>query len=171
MDKVIKNKRGLELVTSHSSSQNQKNSFICYILSDQVWWCNVKQFLSYSKNCICKFMQANSWHKLLHFHFSFWIWKVWKGRGKFTKIWISKKWKEFFRWKNIFCSFWRAIIWWNNNTIVDTSFKCLLDVFWTALPTNPSKSLWWSFFCKDSSWFLAVNRFCKKAHHRFLSGF
>ena len=30
--------------------QVQKNFFICYILSDQVSWCNVKQFLSYSKN-------------------------------------------------------------------------------------------------------------------------
>ena len=64
IDKVIKNKRGLKLVTSCSSGHKlvQKNSFICYILSDHVWWCHVKQFLSYSKNYICKFMQDNSWH-------------------------------------------------------------------------------------------------------------
>ena len=31
------------------TKQIQKNSFISYVLSDQVWWCNIKQFLSYSK--------------------------------------------------------------------------------------------------------------------------
>ena len=31
----------------------------------------MKRFLSYSKNYINKFMQANSWHKLIHFHLSF----------------------------------------------------------------------------------------------------
>ena len=57
------------------------------------------KFLSYSKYYICKFMQANSWHhKLFHFHLSFWIWKVWKGKEKITKIWISWGWKELFRW-------------------------------------------------------------------------
>ena len=70
----------------------QKNSFIRFISSDQIWWCNVKQFLSYSKNYICKFMQVNSWHyKLFHFHLSFWIWKVLKGKEKITKIWKSRE--------------------------------------------------------------------------------
>ena len=69
--------------------------FVIYYLTR----CNVKQFFSYSKNYICKFMQVNSWHhKLFHFHLSFWIWKVWKGREKTTKIWISWERKEFFRW-------------------------------------------------------------------------
>ena len=77
----------------------QKNYFITYVLSDQVWCCNIKQFLSYSKNLICKFMQVNLWHyKLFHFHLPFWIWKVWKRREKITKIWISREWKELFRW-------------------------------------------------------------------------
>ena len=76
--------------------QVKKNSFISYVLSDQVWWCNIKRFLSYSKNCICKFMQANSsCHKLFHFNLFFWIWKVW--RDKITKIWISREQKELFR--------------------------------------------------------------------------
>ena len=71
---------------------------LCYILSDQVWWYDVKQFLSYSKKYICKFMQVNSWqHKLFHFHVSFWIWKVWKVREKITKIWLSQERKERFR--------------------------------------------------------------------------
>ena len=30
----------------------QKSSLISDVLSDQVWWCNIKLFLSYSKNCI-----------------------------------------------------------------------------------------------------------------------
>ena len=43
-------------------------------------------------------MQAYSWHdKLFHFHTSFCIWKVWKGRGKNAKIWISQEGKELFR--------------------------------------------------------------------------
>ena len=40
---------------SGTSHQFLFNSFIYYILSDQVWWCNVKQFLGYSKNYICKY--------------------------------------------------------------------------------------------------------------------
>ena len=103
IDKIIKNKRGLKLVTSRSSGYktssciNQiNNSFISYVLSDEVWWCNIKQFLSYSKNYICKFMQANSWHhKLFHFRLSFWIWKVWKGREKIQKFEYPENRKSF----------------------------------------------------------------------------
>ena len=81
------------------NKKKKKNSFICYILSDKIWWYNVEQFLSYSKNYICKFMQFNSWHhKLFDFHLSFWIWKVWKGGEEITKIWKSWEWKELFRW-------------------------------------------------------------------------
>ena len=87
-DKVIKNKKSLELMTSRSwgCETSSKISFFSYMLSDQVLWSNVKQFLSYSKNYICKFMQVISWHhKLFHFHLSFWIWRVWKGREKNIK--------------------------------------------------------------------------------------
>ena len=101
MCKVIKNKRNLQLVTSRSSGYKtcSENSFISYILSDQVWWCNIKQLLTYFKNYICKFMQTSSWHhKLFHFYLSFCIWKVSKRRKKVTKIWISHEQKELFRW-------------------------------------------------------------------------
>ena len=48
---------------------------------------------------IWKFMQASSWHhNLFHFHLPFWIKKLWKGREKITKIWISREQKELFRW-------------------------------------------------------------------------
>ena len=47
MDKVIKNKRGLELVTSYASGtkQVQKSFFISYILSNQIWWLISNGFL------------------------------------------------------------------------------------------------------------------------------
>ena len=104
VDNVVKNKRGLELVTSVSSGH--ETSLKKFLKSLHfIWrcvkkfWCNVKKFLSYSKNYICKFMHAKSWHhKLFHFHFSFWIWEVWRGREKITKNWIFREWKELFRW-------------------------------------------------------------------------
>ena len=57
----------------------------------------IKRFLSYSKNHICKFMQAmTSWHhKLFHFHWSFWIYKVWKGKEKIQKIGYLENEKRF----------------------------------------------------------------------------
>ena len=94
MDKIIKNKRGLELgpVALQATKQVQKNSFISYVLSDQVWWCNIKWFFSYSKNYICKFMQANSWHhELFLFICPFESLKFGKERKKNTKIWISRE--------------------------------------------------------------------------------
>ena len=68
---------------------------------------DIKRFLNYSKNYICKFMQANLWHKLFHFHLPLWIWTVWKGREKSTKIWISWERKELSRWnkKTFFIAF------------------------------------------------------------------
>ena len=42
--------------------------------------------MSYTKNYICRLMQANSWHKLFHFHLSFYIWKAWKGKEKLQKF-------------------------------------------------------------------------------------
>ena len=89
--------------------------FISYILSDQVWWWHIKWLLSCFKNCICKFMQGNSYHKSFHFHLSFCIWKVRKGREKITKVWISQEWKELFWWnKKHFIILEGLIIWWKN---------------------------------------------------------
>ena len=33
-----------------SGYETSSEKFISYALSDQVWWCNIKRFLSYSKN-------------------------------------------------------------------------------------------------------------------------
>ena len=109
MDGIIKNKRGLELVGSHSSGckTSSKYYFIRYILSDKVWWCTVKQLLSYSKNYICKFMEVNWWHhKLLHFHLSFESGNCEKEGKKWQKIEYLENEKSFFdEIKNIFHSF------------------------------------------------------------------
>ena len=77
--------------------------FISYILSDQVWWCNIKRFLSYSENYTCKFMQTNTWH----LNYSTFICPSESGKcgrgkgkrkGKNTKIGISREREELFRW-------------------------------------------------------------------------
>ena len=67
------------------------------------------------KNYFCKYMQANSWHHILfHFHLSFWVWEVWKGK-KIQKFEYLQNEKSFLdEIKNIFHRFWRAIIWWKN---------------------------------------------------------
>ena len=75
--------------------------FVIYYLTkfDVYRFLMTKQFLIYSKIYISKFMQVHPWHhKLFHLHLSFWIWKVWKGREKIIKIWISRERKELFRW-------------------------------------------------------------------------
>ena len=63
--------------------------------------------MGYSKYYICKFMQVILWHhKLFHFHLSFWIWKVGKGREKLQKFEYLENEKSFLdEIKNIFYSF------------------------------------------------------------------
>ena len=78
-------KMGLELMASHSSGS--QNFLISYKLSDQVWWWNIKRFLSHSKIYTNKFMPVKSWHwKLFHLHLPFWIWKVWNKGEKLQKF-------------------------------------------------------------------------------------
>ena len=107
--------------TSYQSPFRLQNKFrkiplLVIYLSDQVWWCNMKQLLSYFKNYFCKFMQVNSWHhKLFHFHLSFYIWGVWKGREKIQKLEYLENEKNFLdEIRNTFNSFSRAIISWKN---------------------------------------------------------
>ena len=65
MDKVIENKRGPELVALQVTKKERKNFFVSYVLSDQVWWCNIKRFLSYSKNYTSKFSKPI--HDIIHY--------------------------------------------------------------------------------------------------------
>ena len=82
-----------------------------------------KRLLSYFKNCISKFMQANSsHHKLFHFNFPFFIWKVWKGREKLQKYEYLENKKSFFdEIKNTFHSSGRAIIFCKNKNLIKIS--------------------------------------------------
>ena len=116
--------------------QVQKNSIISYVLSDQVWWCNIKRFFSYSKNSISKFMEANLWYpKLFHFHLPFWIWEVWKGNEKLQKFKYLKNEKGFLNeMKKFFHSFRRPLIWWKNKNLIKNSryklsFRILQNIF------------------------------------------
>ena len=104
--------------------QVQKKFFISYMLSEQVWWYYIKRFLSYYKNYISKFMQANSWHyKLFHFHLPFWIWKVWKGKKHKSLNILRTKESSLDEIKSICHSFLRAIIWWKKNLIKNSVHK------------------------------------------------
>ena len=115
--------------TSEQSLFRLRNKFrktpllVMYYLTkfDDVY--NIEWFLSYSKNYICKFIRANLWHhKLFHFHFPFWIWKVWKRREKRQKFEYFEKEKSFLaEIKIIFHSFWRPVIWWKNKTLIKNS--------------------------------------------------
>ena len=89
------------------------------IPSDQVWWCNVKQFLSYSKN-LCM-----SIHDMINHSTS--IYPFESGRcgeegKKSEKIEYLENKKSFSdKIKNIFRCFWRAIIWWKHKKVIKTS--------------------------------------------------
>ena len=114
---------------SHQSLFRSQNKFrkiplFIIILSDQVWWCNAKQFLSYSKNYM------KSW--IIPLPFVFWIQKVWKGREKITKNWISREKKELFRWnKKHFSVF--TIIWWKNKNLIKNGRQALRHAAWLLL--------------------------------------
>ena len=91
---------------------------------DQVWWCILKWFLSYSNKYICKFMRANSWrHKLFHSYLSLWICKIWKGIKKNLQKFenFENKMNFFNEIKNIFYNFWRAIILVKNKNLIKNS--------------------------------------------------
>ena len=68
-----------------------------YVLSDQVWWCNIKRVLIYSKNYICKFKQAKFW-QIIPLPFAILNLECAEGWEKVTKIWISWEQKDLFRW-------------------------------------------------------------------------
>ena len=81
------------------------------------------QFLSYSKNYICNFMQANSWHhKFSIFICPFESGKCGNEGKKLQKFEYLENEKSFLdEIKNIFHSFWRAIIRWKNKNLVKNS--------------------------------------------------
>ena len=119
IDKISKNKRGLEQVTVaiQVTKQVPKNSYISYVLSDQVSWCNIKWFLSYS----------NLWKPIYDINYStsicpFKLRKCGKEGKKLQTFEYLENKKSFFdAIKNIFHSFWRPIIWWKNKNLIKNS--------------------------------------------------
>ena len=113
-DKIIKNKRGLELVTSRSSGLLLVIYYLTKFDEAVFEWFQKLHLQVY----------ASQWHhKLFRLPLSCWIWKVCKGKDIVTKIWISWEQKELFQWnKTNFCfCFWRAIIWWKNKNLIKNS--------------------------------------------------
>ena len=126
MDKVIKNKRGLELVTValQVTKQVHKNFFISYTLSDQVWWCNIKWFFL----VIRKITSANlskPIHDIINYSPSicpFESGKCGKEGEKLQNFEYLKNKKSFLdEIKNIFHSSWRDNIWWKNKNFIRNS--------------------------------------------------
>ena len=103
-------------VALQTTKQGQKNSFISYILSDQVWWCNIKRLLSYFKNCVanvCKPIHGITSHSTSICPFA--SGKCGKEGKKLQKFEYLENKKSFFdEIKDTFHSFARAIIWWKN---------------------------------------------------------
>ena len=91
MDKVIKNKRGLALATSRFSSHetsSEKFFYSLYIIWPSLMMLCKAVFELFQKLVL---QLAYSWrHKLFHFHLSFWIWKLWKGRENYKHFNISR---------------------------------------------------------------------------------
>ena len=93
MCKIITSKRGLELVATLFRLQRKFREIrllvIYYVIYSGFW---VIQKIT-SAN-LCKPIY-DIIHQLFHFHFSFWVWKVWIGREKIQKLEYLKKKKSF----------------------------------------------------------------------------
>ena len=98
---------------------------------EKVWVSYLFSLSRYLAKCVIKSL----FRQLMTSNFKIYIWSTSKviadrgkrGEGASTKVWISREQKVLFRWnKNIFISFWKAIvrweiqIWWK---IMDASFK------------------------------------------------
>ena len=106
------------------TKQVQKNTFISYVLSEEVWWYSIKRFLSYSKNYICNFMQAKGW-QIIPLQFDLLnLESVKNKRKKIQKFEYLENEKRFFI---VFegLSFGEKIKMWEK--IVGTSFKSYID--------------------------------------------
>ena len=97
MNKVIKNKRGQKVVTSRFSGyETRSQKFLYYVFSDQVWWCNMKRFFSYSKNYTCKPIHDIINYSTFICPFASGKWR--NEQEKLRKIWISRERENLFRW-------------------------------------------------------------------------
>ena len=123
MEKIIKNKRDLKLVTSRSSGYKTSLEKFLYLLllPNQVWWCNIKCFFL----VIPKIISANLYkpiHGIINFSTSICHFESAKCRkeGKNyhnLNIWRTKR-AFMMEWKTFFMVFEKLSF-----GIADTSFK------------------------------------------------
>ena len=115
MGKAMKNRKGLKLVTNLPSGckTHLERSFFSYLSPRQFSWFNTNWFLSYSKNYICYFMQANSQrHNYSSFIWNFEFENYGKGEKKIQKLKNLGKEKSYLdEIKRIFHNFWNAFFW------------------------------------------------------------
>ena len=126
MDKVIQIKKGLELVTSCSLGYKTSTEKFLYLLC--IMWQSLMMYYEAVFELLQKlhleiYGSQFMTHKLFHFHLSFWIWNIWRKKTeKFLKIEYVENEKSFLdEIKNIFYSFWRAIIWQKNKILIKNS--------------------------------------------------
>ena len=129
MDKVIKNKRGLTLVTSHSSGyKSSSQKIVYYILSDQVWLYNIKRFFGlfqklHKQIYACQFM--TSW--IIPLPFVLLNLESLEREVKLQQFNYLENEKSILKWnKKHFHNFGRAIVWWKNKNLIKNSgrFNC-----------------------------------------------
>ena len=143
MDKIVESKRSLELVTSlfQVTKQFQKNSFISSILSDQVWWCKIKRFLSYSK--ITSANLCKPIHDIIKYSTSIYPFesgKCGKKGRKLQKLEYHKIENSFLdEIKSSFHSFWRAIIWSKNKNLIKNIGQALNSIINLSLSDQLKK--------------------------------
>ena len=111
------------IATLQVMKQVQKNCLISYILSHQVWWCNIKQFLSYSKNSSANLYKPSYYIRNYSTSICPSVSGNWGKKGsKLHKFEYLENEKSFLdEIKNTFHSFGRAIIWWKNKNLKKNS--------------------------------------------------
>ena len=131
MDKVIENKRGLELVTSVSSGHKTNSGKFHLTKFDDVMWSSfwvIHDMINYSTSI-----------------YPFESGRCGEDRNKSQKIEYLENKKSFSdKIDNIFRCFWRAIIWWKNKKVIKTSGH--------TRNTNPWRNVYdtrWGLICHN----------------------
>ena len=131
MDKVIENKRGLELVTSVSSGHKTNSGKFHLTKFDDVMWSSfwvIHDMINYSTSI-----------------YPFESGRCGEERKKSQKIEYLENKKSFSdKINNIFRCFWRAIIWWKNKKVIKTSGH--------TRNTNPWRNVYdtrWGLICHN----------------------
>ena len=140
MEKVIKNKRGFELVTNCSSGYKISSEkflhyfYIIYYIY-YIYLTNFNDVIYSGVWVIPKITAANLCkpiHDILNYSISICLFesrKCWKEGEKLQKFEYLENEKIFLdEIKNIFHSFWRAIIWWKNKKLIKNSGHKLLTI-------------------------------------------